>query len=160
MASRNGWLSAPNPPRFTLPCYYTGGTTANWRKSFIARDGKPIPTANCKLQSTTRSRTWTARSSYRLPCPETRFRTTGCGRLRKLIQKRPPPMSQPISGTEHPSAALAPIIAPEEAALRNYDAVIVGSGISGAIMAHELTSKGHRVLVLEAGLGRDLSQHG
>jgi choline dehydrogenase-like flavoprotein len=62
--------------------------------------------------------------------------------------------------TEHPSADLAPTIAAEEAVARNYDAVIVGAGISGAILAHELTSKGHRVLILEAGLGRDLSQHG
>jgi len=64
------------------------------------------------------------------------------------------------SGTEHRSAALAPTITPQEAASKNYDAVIVGSGISGAILAHELTSQGRRVLILEAGLGRDLSQHG
>jgi len=62
--------------------------------------------------------------------------------------------------TEHPSAALAPTIAAEEAISRIYDAVIVGSGISGAILAYELTSKGHSVLILEAGFGRDLSQHG
>ena len=65
-----------------------------------------------------------------------------------------------MSDTEHPSAALAPTVAAEEAVSRKYDAVIVGSGISGAILADELTSKGHRVLILEAGLGRDLSQHG
>lgn len=65
-----------------------------------------------------------------------------------------------MSDTEHPSAALAPTIAAEEAASRNYDAVIVGAGISGAILANELTKKGYTVLILEAGLGRDLSQHG
>jgi choline dehydrogenase-like flavoprotein len=41
-----------------------------------------------------------------------------------------------------------------------YDAIIVGSGISGSILANELTGKGFRVLILEAGLGRDLSQNG
>lgn len=38
-----------------------------------------------------------------------------------------------------------------------YDAVIVGSGISGAIIANELSQKGFRVLVLEAGPGHDLT---
>lgn len=41
-----------------------------------------------------------------------------------------------------------------------YDAVIVGSGISGAIIAKELTAKGQRVLVLEAGTPQDLSFSG
>jgi len=69
-------------------------------------------------------------------------------------------LSQLISDTEHSTTALAPTIAAEEAISKTYDAVIVGSGISGAILAHELTRKGYRVLILEAGLGRDLSQHG
>src|SRR5271166_721326 len=69
-------------------------------------------------------------------------------------------MSEHMSFAEHPAAALAPTIGAEEAVSKNYDAVIVGSGISGSILAYELTSKGHRVLILEAGLGRDLSQHG
>lgn len=38
-----------------------------------------------------------------------------------------------------------------------YDAVIVGSGISGSIIAHELSKQGFRVLILEAGPGHDLS---
>jgi len=61
---------------------------------------------------------------------------------------------------EHSHPTLVPTISAEDAAARNYDAVIVGSGISGAILAHELTREGRRVLILEAGLGRDLSQHG
>src|SRR5271166_3154360 len=65
-----------------------------------------------------------------------------------------------MSDTEHPIAPLAPTITEEEAKSKVYDAVIVGSGISGAILAEALTSKGHHVLILEAGLGRDLSQHG
>jgi choline dehydrogenase-like flavoprotein len=51
-------------------------------------------------------------------------------------------------------------ISPEEASRQVYDAVIVGSGISGSIMAKELTKAGCRVLVLEAGPGRDFSQNG
>jgi len=38
-----------------------------------------------------------------------------------------------------------------------YDAVIVGSGVSGSIIANELAQKGFRVLILEAGPGHDLS---
>ena len=38
-----------------------------------------------------------------------------------------------------------------------YDAVIVGAGVSGAIIAKELAERGFRVLVLEAGPGQDLS---
>ncbi len=38
-----------------------------------------------------------------------------------------------------------------------YDAVIVGSGVSGAIIAKELGEQGLRVLVLEAGPGKELS---
>jgi choline dehydrogenase-like flavoprotein len=65
-----------------------------------------------------------------------------------------------MSDAEHRSATLAPTIGADEAAATSYDAVIVGGGISGAILAHELTSKGYRVLIVEAGLGRDLSQDG
>ena len=61
---------------------------------------------------------------------------------------------------QHPSLAVAPAVSQEEAHSKTYDAVIVGSGISGSILAHELTSKGYRVLILEASPGRDLSQHG
>jgi choline dehydrogenase-like flavoprotein len=41
-----------------------------------------------------------------------------------------------------------------------YDAVIVGSGISGCILAKELTKENLNVLIVEAGLGHDLSQDG
>ena len=37
----------------------------------------------------------------------------------------------------------------------NYDVVIVGSGIAGAIIAQELGKAGKRVLILEAGPGED-----
>jgi choline dehydrogenase-like flavoprotein len=51
-------------------------------------------------------------------------------------------------------------INPERAAGCIYDAVIVGSGVSGSIMARELSKAGYRVLVLEAGPGHDFSQNG
>lgn len=38
-----------------------------------------------------------------------------------------------------------------------YDAVVVGSGVSGSIIALELGRQGFRVLILEAGPGHDLS---
>jgi choline dehydrogenase-like flavoprotein len=41
-----------------------------------------------------------------------------------------------------------------------YDAVIVGAGISGAIIANELSRAGKRVLILEAGPGDDLDVKG
>jgi len=42
---------------------------------------------------------------------------------------------------------------PQAAAGAEYDAVIVGAGIAGAIIAKELSQAGKRVLVLEAGVG-------
>lgn len=41
-----------------------------------------------------------------------------------------------------------------------YDAVVVGGGISGSIIADELSRAGRRVLVLEAGIGEDHSLDG
>ncbi|HET9648632.1 MAG TPA: GMC family oxidoreductase [Microlunatus sp.] len=41
-----------------------------------------------------------------------------------------------------------------------YDAVIVGGGISGSIVADTLSSAGHHVLVLEGGLGEDHTLQG
>ncbi len=65
-----------------------------------------------------------------------------------------------MTDIQHPRAAVAPVITAEAACSKTYDAVIVGSGISGAILAKELTDKGYHVLILEAGTGHDLSQHG
>lgn len=48
-------------------------------------------------------------------------------------------------------------IAPEEASKAEYDIVIVGSGVSGSILAGELGREGFRVLVIEAGSGRDVT---
>lgn len=42
----------------------------------------------------------------------------------------------------------------------NYDAVIVGGGIAGAITAKQLSEQGKRVLVLEAGTGEGLTLEG
>jgi choline dehydrogenase-like flavoprotein len=41
-----------------------------------------------------------------------------------------------------------------------YDVVVVGAGVSGAIMANELSRAGRRVLVLEAGPGDDITLDG
>ena len=41
-----------------------------------------------------------------------------------------------------------------------YDAVIVGTGVSGAIIASELAADGNRVLMLEAGPGDDITING
>lgn len=41
-----------------------------------------------------------------------------------------------------------------------YDAVIVGSGISGSIIAKQLSKEGYHVLIVEAGPGNDLSVAG
>jgi choline dehydrogenase-like flavoprotein len=41
-----------------------------------------------------------------------------------------------------------------------YDAVIVGSGIAGSLIAHQLSQAGQRVLILEAGPAEDLTLRG
>jgi len=41
-----------------------------------------------------------------------------------------------------------------------YDAVVIGAGISGSIIADELSREGKRVLVVEAGIGEDHSLEG
>jgi choline dehydrogenase-like flavoprotein len=41
-----------------------------------------------------------------------------------------------------------------------YDAVIIGAGVSGALIAHELSRAGKRVLIVDAGPGEDLSLSG
>ncbi|MDB4729957.1 GMC family oxidoreductase [bacterium] len=41
-----------------------------------------------------------------------------------------------------------------------YDAVVVGSGVSGSIIAYELSKQNYKVLVVEAGLGGDMSISG
>ena len=43
------------------------------------------------------------------------------------------------------------------AASIEYDTIVVGSGVSGAIVARSLAEKGLRVLVVEAGPGDELS---
>ncbi len=48
----------------------------------------------------------------------------------------------------------------EEAGNEIYDAVIVGGGISGAIIAQELSRNNRRVLILESGLGEDFTLEG
>lgn len=45
------------------------------------------------------------------------------------------------------------IITPEQAEMTDYDVVIVGGGISGAIVAKTLTQAGKRCLIVEAGTG-------
>lgn len=49
---------------------------------------------------------------------------------------------------------------PEAASRVIYDAVIVGSGIAGSIIADQLSRAGQRVLVLEAGPAEDLTLQG
>ncbi|NIF41060.1 GMC family oxidoreductase [Burkholderia sp. Tr-862] len=49
------------------------------------------------------------------------------------------------------------IEAAQSALARRYDAVIVGAGVSGAILAKRLAERGRRVLVLEAGTGSGLN---
>jgi choline dehydrogenase-like flavoprotein len=48
----------------------------------------------------------------------------------------------------------------QAAAERNYDAVIVGAGISGAILANELSRAGRTVLLVDAGPGEDITVDG
>lgn len=48
-------------------------------------------------------------------------------------------------------------IDPATAAATRFDAVIVGSGVSGALIALQLGQAGHRVLVIEAGSGDDVT---
>ena len=48
----------------------------------------------------------------------------------------------------------------EAACAKSYDAVIVGAGISGAIIANELAQAGKRVLIVEAGPGEATSRSG
>ncbi|SLN52157.1 GMC family oxidoreductase [Roseisalinus antarcticus] len=48
-------------------------------------------------------------------------------------------------------------IPPEVAFGTEYDVAIVGSGVSGAIIAKRLGAQGFRVLVIEAGSGRDIT---
>ena len=57
------------------------------------------------------------------------------------MTKSPPPMT----------------VTPDQAFATEYDVAIVGSGVSGAIIARKLGEKGHRVLVIEAGSGRDIT---
>ena len=48
----------------------------------------------------------------------------------------------------------------QQATAQPYDAVIVGSGFAGCIMAKQLTRAGRRVLIVEAGTGNDsFGQH-
>jgi choline dehydrogenase-like flavoprotein len=48
-------------------------------------------------------------------------------------------------------------VTPEAASATRYDVVIVGSGVSGAILAKEISRSGYRVLVMEAGAGDDVT---
>ncbi len=48
-------------------------------------------------------------------------------------------------------------VSPERAGETDYDVVIVGSGVSGAIIAKQLSAGGARVLVMEAGSGKDIT---
>jgi choline dehydrogenase-like flavoprotein len=45
---------------------------------------------------------------------------------------------------------------PEDAARTDYDVVVVGGGVAGSIVASELSQQGQRVLILEAGPGKDV----
>ena len=56
-----------------------------------------------------------------------------------------------------PTPTNPPAIDHRSASEKSYDAVIVGSGVAGSIIAHELGRKGFSVLVLEAGPGPDMT---
>lgn len=62
-------------------------------------------------------------------------------------------MSQEPSGQKHSAD-------PQTIAETNYDVVIVGSGISGAILAKELSKQGAKILIVEAGPGKDMTLAG
>ncbi|MFW5654436.1 MAG: GMC family oxidoreductase [Roseicyclus sp.] len=57
--------------------------------------------------------------------------------------------------TQVPSPPLT--ISPQTARTTQYDVVVVGSGVSGAIVAKQLARQGKRVLVIESGSGRDIT---
>jgi choline dehydrogenase-like flavoprotein len=48
-------------------------------------------------------------------------------------------------------------VTPEAASAAHYDVVVVGSGVSGSILAKEISASGYRVLVMEAGPGDDVT---
>lgn len=48
-------------------------------------------------------------------------------------------------------------VTPEAASSEEYDAVVVGSGVSGSIIARQLSQEGFRILVIEAGSGDDIT---
>lgn len=50
-----------------------------------------------------------------------------------------------------------PVVSHQAAASRTYDAVVVGSGVAGSIIAGELGRQGFQVLVVEAGPGNDMT---
>src|SRR4026209_2604324 len=47
---------------------------------------------------------------------------------------------------------------PEVDLTRTYDAIVIGSGAAGGMAAHVLTSRGMKVLMLEAGKKRDIDK--
>jgi choline dehydrogenase-like flavoprotein len=60
----------------------------------------------------------------------------------------------------HPSHFVQEIDAAAAMADQGYDAVIIGSGISGAVIAKELSQAGKRVLIVEAGSASDRTSAG
>ncbi len=52
------------------------------------------------------------------------------------------------------------VVTHQTALEKEYDVVVVGSGISGSIIANELSQKGYKILILEAGPGKDLTLSG
>jgi choline dehydrogenase-like flavoprotein len=49
------------------------------------------------------------------------------------------------------------LVSPEAASTTHYDVVVVGSGVSGALIAKEISQAGFRVLVMEAGPAGDIT---